>query len=353
LAASDVIPGERQAAGIKIDDSLSAIPGTRVRNLEVFAIVGPDQIPKRDYLTLSEALARNLVRLTETANVNELKIRNKSEDRYVFIEAGDIVKGGQQDRCIGTDMILSPKSGNHPIGSFCVEAGRWTRRAGESAADFSKSDKLLVTSSQRYAAKAAKAQTQVWNEVDKSKKALSGNLSKLGGPAVNVEDNVSPSSLQLALENPKLNTTVGDMRAKIAKSFPHRPDIIGLAYAVNGKLVNAEIYGNAKLFAKLRDKLIEAAATEAIVETQEIQPAPISEKALRDFLAPETLRDAKKSQPNTGTECREREEPNRALFETRDLAFKGTWCHRNVIIVDQTMKSGSAPAMDLNQAPQR
>ncbi len=41
---------------IKVDKAISAAPGVRVRNIEVFALVGPDQITKRDYLTLSEAI---------------------------------------------------------------------------------------------------------------------------------------------------------------------------------------------------------------------------------------------------------------------------------------------------------
>ncbi len=78
---------------------------------------------------------KHLVRVDETRNVSELKIENLSGDLHVFIQAGDIVKGGQQDRTLITDLVLPPKS-PQPIGSFCVEQGRWSRRVGESAAAF-------------------------------------------------------------------------------------------------------------------------------------------------------------------------------------------------------------------------
>src|SRR6185436_5675495 len=162
----------------------SSSSSIRVRNLEVFTLVGADQITKRDYLTLSEAMDKHLVRVDETRNVSQLKIENLSRDVHVFIQAGDIVKGGQQDRTLITDLVLQPKSGPQPIGSFCVEQGRWTRRAGESAAFFYKSDKQLITMMQRYAVKSAKQQSAVWNEVDKSKKALTMNAPKITGKEI-------------------------------------------------------------------------------------------------------------------------------------------------------------------------
>src|SRR5262245_18135419 len=183
---------------IKVDKTVSAAPGLRLPDYEGFGLVGPDQITKRDYLPLSEAMDKHLVRVDETRNVSELKIENLSGDVHVFIQAGDIVNGGQQDRTLITDLVLPPKSGPHPIGSFCVEQGRWSRRPGESAAALSKSDKQLITMMQRYAVKSAKQQSAVWNEVDKSKKALTMNAPKITGKEINVEANASPSSLQLA-----------------------------------------------------------------------------------------------------------------------------------------------------------
>ena len=60
-------------------------------------------------------------------NVNKLAIENVS-DQDVFVQAGDVVKGGQQDRTLAVDMIVPPKSGKVPIESFCVEQGRWGYR---------------------------------------------------------------------------------------------------------------------------------------------------------------------------------------------------------------------------------
>src|SRR5204862_2923768 len=56
------------------------------------------------------------------------------------IQSGDIVKGGKQDRAIAFDLLLPPKSGLVSVGSFCCEAGRWTKRGEEEATRFAESN---------------------------------------------------------------------------------------------------------------------------------------------------------------------------------------------------------------------
>src|SRR5438309_860922 len=94
-------------------------------NLAVYLIHGEDVIPGKSFLTLQEALENNKIVLHETGTVAQLTIENVSRDTEVFIQSGDIVKGGRQDRVIAYDLIVPPQSGRVPINSFCVEAGRW------------------------------------------------------------------------------------------------------------------------------------------------------------------------------------------------------------------------------------
>src|SRR5262249_30099417 len=102
-------------------------------NLSVFLLHGKDTIPTRmKLLTLQEALEQKKLIVHETSNVNQLSVENVSDDVEVFIQSGDIVKGGKQDRLMACDMLVSPKSGKLPIGSFCCESGRWRQRRAES-----------------------------------------------------------------------------------------------------------------------------------------------------------------------------------------------------------------------------
>ena len=83
-------------------------------NLVVFLIHGKDQITGKMPLTLQDALQQKKVRVHETRDVNHLAIENVSLDE-VYVQAGDIVKGGQQDRTLAFDLIVPPKSGRIPI----------------------------------------------------------------------------------------------------------------------------------------------------------------------------------------------------------------------------------------------
>ena len=103
-------------------------------NLAIYLVHGksaPGPVP----LTLEEALAKGAVKVHETGNVNELQIENLGGGE-VFVQSGDIVKGGQQDRVLTVSLLLPQKSGRIPIASFCVEQGRWAARGKEDVKTF-------------------------------------------------------------------------------------------------------------------------------------------------------------------------------------------------------------------------
>src|SRR6185295_12177375 len=113
------------------------------KNLSIFLVHGANRI-NENILTLQEALEQKKVIVYETQDVNELAIRNVS-NQDVYVQAGDIVKGGQQDRMISVDLIVPPKSGKMPIAAFCVEHGRWSARGSEQSASFSSSADAVAT----------------------------------------------------------------------------------------------------------------------------------------------------------------------------------------------------------------
>ena len=137
------------------------------KNLTIFLLHGSGQSQGRAPLTLQEAMKRKLVVVRETGDVNRLTIRNRS-NRDVFVQAGDIVKGGQQDRALALDLIVPPKSGRIPIDAFCVEQGRWSRRGNEAVEAFSASDNALASKDLKIAAKARRSQGEVWSNVSKT-----------------------------------------------------------------------------------------------------------------------------------------------------------------------------------------
>jgi len=114
------------------------------KNLTIFLIHGKDSTSKKNIITLQEALKLKVFKVYETSEVNELQVENISSQYDVFIQSGDIVKGGKQDRVLAISIIIPARSGRVSIESFCVEAGRWEKRKGEDAQQFSSSEERLV-----------------------------------------------------------------------------------------------------------------------------------------------------------------------------------------------------------------
>jgi hypothetical protein len=278
-------PPAKQPAQIKVSAPISHA------NLTVFLLHGDELLPNRTFLTLQEALEQKKVIVHETSNVNELAVENLSPDIEVFVMTGDIVKGGKQDRAIAFDMILPPKSGRVPIGSFCVEHGRWQPRGEEAAASFSKSMNQVVGKDLKNAINRDANQPKVWEEVKKAQDKLAKNV---GGQVAAAE---SPSSLQLSLENKKLLEKLTGYETALAKAIEGK-NVIGVAFAVNGQLSGAEVYASSTLCARLWPKLLNAAATEALAEFDEKKKfEPATAKAVEDFLAEAMSGTAKELKP--------------------------------------------------------
>ena len=103
---------------------------------------------------------RRIAVVHETGSVNELTIENVTLNEDVFVQAGDIVKGGKQDRVLSVDLILAASSDSVPISAFCVEQSRWQARGSESADHFTITE-MVATYSLKQAIKDIATQTGV------------------------------------------------------------------------------------------------------------------------------------------------------------------------------------------------
>jgi len=235
-------------------------------NLAVYVVRGPDEFDAGNVMTLQEALDRGLAVVHETGNVNMLAVENRSDDQELFLQSGDIVKGGRQDRLIASDMVLPPKSGKVDCPANCCEQSRWTGRGTEAASYFAKSTDFAVGNDIRIA-NATRAQGEVWANVDKAQKQLSEKVGKTVNAAA------SPTSLQLALEDKDLAAKLAAYERALARAADY-PDAVGVVVAVNGKVVGADVYGSAKLFKKVWPKLLKAAAADALAQMPKDVPVP-------------------------------------------------------------------------------
>jgi ARG/rhodanese/phosphatase superfamily protein len=374
------------------------------KNLTIFLLHGSNQSQGRAPLTLQEAMKRKLVVVRETGDVNRLTIQNRS-NQDVFVQAGDIVKGGQQDRVLALDLIIPPRSGRIPIDAFCVEQGRWSRRGDEAVTAFSASNNALASKDLKIAAKAKASQSDVWANVGKAQEKLAANLavtptampvattaparvgrgvgsgSGSGSGAGNgaaqspsvyrrwrdedirwirsagngqtlaeqsgltsrsdrvamaeqsgLASRVSPSSLQLTLENKLVKDTANDYVKNLSSIIMGKRDVIGFVFAINGQINSADVYSSNALFVKLWPKMLEASAIEAIAELKADEKSqPVEADVVKGFLRESHAGKAETKKVTARTSMLKSETEKNLYFETRDLNRNKTWLHRNYL----------------------
>jgi hypothetical protein len=338
-------------------------------NLAVYFVHGesrPGPVP----LTLQEGLAKQAVEVRETGSVNELQVMNTG-DEAVYIQAGDIVKGGRQDRVLVVSTLLPPKSDLVSIPVFCVEHGRWSGRGDESATKFESADALMPSRAaklamrggtesgdadqpvagnarprpqsprdQRAPVQAAPAvapdsvaarQQRVWRSVDDIQGKLSSNLN------TQVASVRSRTSLQLALENENLGGKQAEFVDSLQKSGEADSDIIGYVVAINGRLNSAEIYPSNSLFLKMWPRLLRASATEAIQDRAakdgngESRPLPATADVMTFLRDPSSANGADQAAANAKVKMQQGKDA--AMFESRPAAAPAAagWINRSYI----------------------
>jgi hypothetical protein len=298
-------------------------------------------------LTLQEALARTAIRVRETGSVNELTVENFGRDE-VFVQAGDIVKGGHQDRVLSVDLLLPPHSGEVSIAAFCVEHGRWTARGGEDGSQFSSAASAMPSHEAKMAmrsymasafnelpvvgmllaapgagATAGQRQEEIWSTVQETQSKLTRSV---GAP---VAAPASPSSLQLSLENKKLEEAEAGYMTALQSFGEADSDIVGYVFAINGKINSGDVYASNALFRKMWPKLLAANITEAISVKEAAGALPPSVKDVQIFLVAAETGAKTEHTINASVRVATLDGDTSLFAETRRA--DGSWVHRNYL----------------------
>ena len=296
------------------------------KNLTIFLVHGKELMPGKNFLTLQEALAQKKVIVYETKDVNELAIRNLS-NQDVYVQSGDVVRGGDQDRMISTDFIVPPKSRRIPIAAFCVESDRWNQRGKENSASFGSSENAVATKDLKLAAKKSASQSEVWETVKVAQKKISSNLMIDGAL-----DASAPSSYEMAVNNSVVVSSGNEYTKALSGIVRNKPDVIGYVFAINGHVNSADVYASRPLFLKLWPKLLKSSAVEAIAElNQAAAPKPLTDETVHTFLADSERASANEKEVTPRVKLVTREDDKNIFFETVDRAGKDNWVHRNYI----------------------
>ncbi|MCB9230483.1 MAG: hypothetical protein H6581_02395 [Bacteroidia bacterium] len=257
-------------------------------NLRIYPIVANDNFFAANkgvgkYVTLENALEKQNVSITERsgdllnanedwqvqevgggAQVNSLMIENTSNDT-VFIMAGELIKGGKQDRVIAQDLKIPPKSGKVDLSVFCVEHGRWSY--GDTEEKFNGYGKVSSLNV-RKAAVQEKDQQAVWDSV--------ANITAKNGASSHTgtyNELEKSRKLQVDLD-------------KYVSHFTHLPydgkEVVGMVGVTGDRIIGCDIFATHDLFQSQFNNLLHAYATEAITNGESVTLQP---KVVDDYLA--------------------------------------------------------------------
>lgn len=226
-------------------------------NLAVY-LIHSEKPDSRQFITLDEGLKKKWVEVSEKADeqVNELEIENRS-DKPLFLQEGDRLTGGKQDRIIGLSMVVPPNSGKMKVPAFCVEQNRWSIGAyGEEFA--STANSALASQSVRFASKVANDQGQVWEAVASQKSALESH--GVGN---------TTSSLNEAIDSEEMKKVSDEYESQLGDIFAKHADAVGVAFVLNGEVLEVDIYPGNDLLKRISPRLLKGYAIQAIAEKKE------------------------------------------------------------------------------------
>ncbi len=244
----------------------TATTGFTYKSLQLFPIYANETFMNAHkdigkYVSLQKALEQKKVAITETVNnshgeqtgsatVNTLFIENTSSDT-IFLMAGEIVKGGQQDRVLAQDMILSPKSGKKDISVFCVEHGRWSytnesEKAGKTFYGYSK----VTSNNIRKTAIVDKSQQGVWDKVaDVTKK----------------NEASTETGTYTALDtSKKFNNELKGYTDYFKSAMKTENNVIGVVACSGDKVIGCDMFATPVMFNEHLEGLLNSYSTEAL-----------------------------------------------------------------------------------------
>jgi hypothetical protein len=283
------LSGKKAAAGVTVD-----VDGTAYRiqgpvayqDLTVFFLCSNRQ-DENDFLTLDEGLKEGLVIITEQEQerVNALWLDNQS-DRPLYLQEGERLVGGKQDRTIVSSLVIPPKSGKTAVPTLCVEHNRWVE--GNRGKEFGFSvNPALAPKGVRGAAKVEGSQDRVWGCVAAQKVSAHKTLQC---PNTN-------SSVNEMLDAPQVQSISEEYASALGQALERAEngDAVGMAIVFNGQIEEVNLYPNHALFRKLFPRLIRAYAVQAALLKNQLQGRePLTDTAVAEFLQATDAKSQKK-----------------------------------------------------------
>ncbi|MDA0725132.1 MAG: hypothetical protein O3B25_12820 [Verrucomicrobia bacterium] len=237
-------------------------------NMSVAPLVGLAEEKGPEYLTMTEALAGDLLEVTEIdhgGSVPNLKVRNLCEKNVLLLDGEELI-GAKQNRVLNTTVLVAGQS-EVVVPVSCTEQGRWSYKSDKfmdskimmaKVARSSKSNSVshsLMMQPNSYCSD----QGKVWEDI-------AGYHHDLGSHS-------STGAMKAAYDQHE-----DDLRA-YREAFPLVEGQRGVVIFVNGEFSGCEILSRANAYKHVHQKIIESYSLEAFRHKKESSGKPSAKKA--------------------------------------------------------------------------
>lgn len=219
--------------------------GCYYRGLTVFLLELEEPEDQTVYVSAEEALGDGTLHVRETGEevISALRVRNRGK-RAVLLLAGEVLLGGKQNRILRDDVLLSPGSGWVRVPVACVEERRWSEKSEKFRRRVRMAPQQL-----RAASQAGRSQKELWQGVR-------GYHERFG---------VESKSRDLAAirDSEGVQEALRNYRRHFSRHC-WRPEVVGMVVARRGRIVGTDVFCNAPVFRKHRDRLLDSYAIDCI-----------------------------------------------------------------------------------------
>ena len=306
-------------------------------NISVAPLVGVTDEKGPEYITMTEALADDLLEVTEIdhgGSVPNLRVRNLC-DRNVLLLDGEELMGAKQNRVLNTTVLVAGQT-EVVVPVSCTEQGRWSYKSDkfmDSKIMMAKAARSSKSSSVSHSLKMhhcySSDQSQVWEDIHEYHCDL-GSHSYTG-------------AMKAAYDQRE-----DDLRA-CREAFPWVEGQRGVVIFVNGEFSGCEILSRAEAYKLVHEKIIESYSLEAFRDKKESWRESSAEKAktwrarfLRDKKESSKESSAEKAKTLLGQISSWKTERFKSVGLGEDLRLQNCDSHGNALLVDESIVHAAA-----------
>jgi hypothetical protein len=213
------------------------------------------------FVCLEQSRAAGEVVVSETGVAERVHLVNYSTSD-LFLQAGEVLRGGDNDRAVAGDLIIPasrPEPQSHPVPVFCVEEQRRSQRRGWTPGLFTLFDPMCPG---RKLKKEIRFGTQedVWGEIATMEDAVTDIISHRG------IRHTPPCTLWMLIEVLEAQRWLTPYVHPLLPLAETHQEATGAVFMLGGKFNSAELYASPFLFRQLWPKILYAMSVEALTE---------------------------------------------------------------------------------------